>query len=301
MKPRGVKPKAVRKKMKVLVYGQPGTGKSYFISTLPKVYHIDTERGAENSIYTENLDRAGGLYFHTTDFEDMISDVTALLTTPDHGMLWLGIDPLTTVYNEALDKETQRLAGISTDPNCTGDEFGRNKKAPDRRVRHLLNLLLRLDMNVVISAHAKAKWRRIGEKVQEDGQTFDCFQKLDYLFDLVLEVQRRGTDRIAVVRKTRIAGFPDGDTFPLSYDEIASRYGQELIEAAAKTEELATAEQILEVRSRIEILNLPEEVWSKWLDKALAHTWEEMPSETIEKCLTHLQKLSDPNPPGGTK
>ena len=45
-------------------------------------------------------------------------------------------------------------------------------------MKHLLSLLLRLDMNVIITAHSKNEY---GNNMVVLGQTFDCYKKLDYL------------------------------------------------------------------------------------------------------------------------
>jgi hypothetical protein len=123
-----------------------------------------------------------------------------------------------------LDKEAKRLAN-KDDPS--GTAFGRNKQVPDRKVKHLLNLLLRLDMNVIITSHAKGEWKN-GAPTGTD--TFDCYARLDYLFDLVFQIQKRGKDRVGIVRKTRCIGFEEGEVFPFSYEEIADKYGREVLE-----------------------------------------------------------------------
>lgn len=54
-------------------------------------------------------------------------------------------------------------------------------------MKHLLDLLIRLDMNVIITAHAKNEY---GDGMKVIGETYDCYKKLDYLFDLVIQIQK---------------------------------------------------------------------------------------------------------------
>lgn len=271
---RGVKPKAVEKRLKALFYGPAGAGKTTAAIQFPRPYLIDTERGAENDQYVKLLDEAGGAYFPTTDFDEMVKEVTSLLTE-QHPYSTCIIDPFTVVYNDLLDKAEQKV----------GSEFGRHYGEANKRVKHLLNLLLRLDMNVIITCHAKNEY---GQGMVVIGQVFDGYKKLDYLFDLVFELQKRGKDRVGVVKKTRVEAFKEGDVFPFTYAEIAERYGREILERNAAVETLASDQQIVEIKRLVELLKVPAETTAKWLDKAMAETWSEMPAETIQKCIDSL-------------
>jgi predicted ATP-dependent serine protease len=274
---RGKKPTEVQKRLKALIYGSAGAGKTTAAIQFPKPYLIDTERGAENAQYVEILDRSGGAYFGTTDFDEMVKEIKALLTEK-HDYKTLVIDPLTVTYNDLLDKAAKKV----------GTEFGRHYGEANKQMKHLLNLLMRLDMNVLITSHSKTEY---GEGLVKLGETFDCYKKLDYLFDLVLEVSkdRKTRARLCRVVKSRIGTLPEGDIFPFSYDGIANRYGKDVIERDAQVETFATPEQVKEMKRLIELLKVPEETTDKWLDKAKADAWEEMPTEAIQKCIDHLK------------
>jgi hypothetical protein len=275
---RGVKPTTVTKRLKALFYGPPTSGKTTAAIQFPRPYLIDTERGAENPQYVKLLEDAGGAYFGTSDFDDMVQEVTSLLTER-HEYRTLVIDPLTTVYNELLEKSAKSLA-TREDPE--GTAFGRHRAKADRKVKHLLNLLLRLDMNVIITSHAKIMW---GDGMTKLGMTFDCYSKLDYLFDLVFELQKRGTDRVGIVRKTRVEAFPEGDIFPFNYEEVSKRYGKDVLEKKAESQKLATEKQVEEIGRLIELLKIGEDVTDRWLDKAGAETFAEMPTDAAQKCI----------------
>jgi len=272
---RAKKPEAIEKRLKALFYGGAGVGKTTAAIQFPMPYLIDTERGAENDQYTKLLNKAGGVIFQTSDFDELVKEVTALLTEK-HGYKTLIIDPLTTLYNDLIDKSAIKH----------GTDFGRHYSAANKKIEHLINLLYRLDMNVIITAHSKALY---GQNMAIIGDTFDCYKKLDFVFDLVLEIQRRGKDRIALVKKSRIESFANSDPFPFSYGAIAKYYGKDVLERDAIAQELAGEEQVKEVIRLIDLIKVPEEIYKKWLDKAGSEKWEEMPRDAIEKCIDHLK------------
>ena len=183
---RGKIPTAADKRLKVLFFGPAGAGKTTAAINFPAPYLIDTEKGAENQQYTDILRKRGGNYYFTTDADELIEEVVSLLGER-HPYKTLVIDPLTVIYNDLLDKSAQALAS-KDDPS--GTAWGRHKTQPDRKIKHLLTLLLRLDMNVVLTSHAKPNWVRSTDSKGKDtavqeGYTFDCYGRLDYLFDLI--------------------------------------------------------------------------------------------------------------------
>jgi len=279
---RGKKPEGIQKRLKALFYGAAGVGKTTAAIQFPSPYLIDTEKGAENDQYTKILQKANGAIFQTSDFDELMTEVKALLTEP-HSYRTLIIDPLTTLYNDLLDKSALK----------NGTEFGKHYSEANKSIKHLLNLLLRLDMNVIItSLDSKNEY---GQDMAVIGQTFDCYKKLDYLFDLVFEVQKRGkNNRVGVIRKSRIEAFPDRETFPFSYDEIAMRYGKDILEKNATAEILATTEQVERLKELIELYKEPKEVIQKWFTKANAEKFEDFNGKIIETLITHMEERSKP-------
>lgn len=273
---RGKKAEAVEKRLKVLFYGAAGVGKTTCALSFPNVYIVDTERGAENAQYVELLEKNNGALFQSSDFKEIIDEVKALLTEK-HEYKTLVIDPLTVVYNDLVDQ-------FGKDPANTG--FGKHYQQANNQIKRLLNLLLRLDMNVIITSHAKNEY---GKDMAVIGSTFDCYKKLDYLFDLVIEIRKLGLKRTGIVRKTRIATFEEGEEFEFSYDQIANKYGRDIIEKKAKSEELASPAQVKELKHLIHVLKVPEDTVDKWLAKAHSSSLSDMASDVIAKCIESLQ------------
>lgn len=273
---RAKKPETIIPRLKCLFYGSAGVGKTTAAIQFPNVYLIDTECGAIHEQYTKQINKSGGAIFQTTDFDELLTEVKALLTE-EHEYKTLVIDPLTTLYNDLLDKSALKV----------GTDFGRHYGEANKKMKHLLMLLTRLDANVIITAHSKNEY---GQNMSLLGTTFDCYKKLDYLFDLVFEIQKRGKERVGVIKKSRLESFPDGDVFPFSYDIIADRYGRDILEKVSECEKLASKEQIEEIWRLVQLLKIHEETYVKWLEKAKANAFDEMNSDVIQKCIDHLKK-----------
>ncbi|MDB5296571.1 MAG: hypothetical protein JWO31_2554 [Phycisphaerales bacterium] len=270
---RAKKPEAVVKRLKLFMYGPAGVGKTTAAIQFPNSYVIDCEKGAEN--YDKLITASGSAVFQTTDMSEVLAEVKALLTEK-HEFRTLVIDPITTVYNDLLEKCEAKV----------GTDFGRHYGEANKYMKRLANLIMALDMNVVVTAHAKAEY---GENLRKLGYTFDGWKQLDYWFDLVVELGKKGKKRMARVSKTRIEGFPDEDVFEWSYDSIKKRYDVDVLEKEAQAVRLAAPEQVREVKELLNIVRLPEGTVDKWFAKAGVDLWEDMPNEVIAKCIEFVK------------
>lgn len=270
---RAKKPEAVVKRLKLFMYGPAGVGKTTAAIQFPNSYIIDTEKGSEN--YDKLITESGSAVLHTNDMSEIVAEVKALLTEK-HEYRTLVIDPITTAYNDLLDKSEQKV----------GSDFGRHYGEANKVMKRLANLIMALDMNVIVTAHAKKEY---GDNLKVLGFTFDGWKQLDYWFDLVVELSKRGKKRMGRVTKTRLESFPDDDTFEWSYQEIAKRYGQETLERSAAAVAMASPEQVREVKELLNLVRLPEGTVDKWFAKAGVDLWEDMPAETVAKCIEHVK------------
>lgn len=272
-----------------MLFGEPKVGKTTAAVQFPNAYLIDCERGAENDSYVKNMEASNTLYLSTSDYDEIYKEVVAL-QTEKHDRKTLIIDPLTTVYNNLLDREASRLSS-KEDP--TGTSFSRHKQTPDRLMKRLFTQIMRLDMNVIITSHSKSKWEKVGKEVVENGRTFDCYNKLDYIFDLVLELKKRGDKRFATVRYSRMqeeGRFPDNEEFEWSYNALADRYGRSAIEGEVVTVEFATPEQVETIKRLIAQLGKETDYVEKVLTKAQANSYAEVERGSMQKWIDALIK-----------
>jgi len=280
---RGVQPDLIQKRLKVLIYGVSGAGKTFASISFPKPYLIDCEKGYEHDHYLKKIKENGGAIFHTTDFDELLAEVKDL-GTQKHGYKTLIIDPLTVVYNNLLEKCITNRVSVS---NPDGMAHGGHYIAANRAMKLLMNLLINLDMNVIVTSHAKNEY---GSNMVVLGSTFDGYKKMDYLFDLVFEITKTAKYRMAIVKKTRIEAFPDGDKFAFSYEEVASRYGKDILERDAEILKASQA-QIDDATQLVKQLDIPTQTIDKWFAKAEVSAWQDMPYSSMDKIITHLLNL----------
>jgi hypothetical protein len=283
-------PKAAEpSKPKVLIFGKPGVGKTWTALDFPNVYYIDTEGGADLSHYTDKLAKAGGVYMGPSDgandFAVVLEQIKAL-ATEKHSYRTVVIDSISKLFNTAIAMEAQRL-----DDENKKNEFGADKKPAVRQMRQLVAWLQRIDMNVILIAHEKPEWGQNGQGERvEIGATFDCWEKLEYELHLALRIIKQATTRKAFIRKTRLLGFPEGQSFGWSYGEFADRYGRDVIEGKVKVIELATAEQLAELQKMLDSVRVEPDFAEKCFARCGATAWNEMDTLQIDKVLEFLRK-----------
>jgi hypothetical protein len=284
---KAVPPKSAEpKKPKILIYGKPGAGKTWASLDFPGCYYIDTEGGANLEHYTDKLKASGGVYMGpeqgSLDFQTVIEQVQAL-GTESHKFKSIVIDSVSKLFNTAIAVEAERLG----DKNA----FGADKKPAVANMRRLVNWLSRVDMNVILISHEKPEWglNAKGERV-EIGNTFDCYDKLEYELDLCLNVIKAGPTRIARIRKSRILNFKDGEVFPWSYEDFSRLYGKEVIEKTSVALELATPQQLDEMQKLLTVVRLPDGQEEKWLAAAQVSGWQEMTSSRIAAAIAHIKR-----------
>ena len=269
------KPEVKQQRLKVMIYGEMGTGKSTCACLFPKTAYIDTEDTSSKKKYAKMIIDNGGLVLATGDFEEILQQVKELMSTK-HDFKTIVIDSLTIPY-ENLQADCERT---------TGSDFGRHVTAANKKMKLLVNLLLRIDMNVVVTCQAKKEY---GSNMSVIGQTYSCYNRLGYMFDLVFETQIRGDKFYAATKKSRIDEFPMNETFAFSFEEVIKRYGADCIDKTVVPQELADQAQVIEVQRLIDLFKIPEETWIKWIEKHNAESFEELSKETIQKIIDHLK------------
>lgn len=268
-RPETVKPS----KVKFLISGESGVGKTFFALDFPKPYLIDTEGGATRPQYQEKLKNSGGVYFGkaegSQDFDSIIQEVKTLATVK-HDYKTLIIDSFSHLY--LLTAAEAELA--------IGSDFGRDKKEANKPTRQLIRWLEKLDMNVILICHSKSKWSRKGKEIYQDGTTFDGYNKLEFILDLWVEILPTG--KTLTIRKSRIESLPQGQAMPVNYEKFADIYGREIVEEPPTPASMASEEQVMRILALIDALNINPAQVEKWFKRVGVESWDEMTSDQIE-------------------
>ncbi len=268
-------------KPKMMISGESGVGKTFFALDFYKPYLFDTEGGATREQYQHKLKASGGAYFGkdegSQDFKSVIEETKQLCTTK-HDYRTAIYDSFTYLYMlEAAIAEADK-----------GSDFGRDKKMANIPTRQLISVLEKLDMNVILICHSKQKWERKGKDIIDAGSTFDGYDKLEYILDLWIEIQKGG--KTFIVKKSRIDSLKQGDSYPLSYDKFAELYGKEVLENPSVPIVLATVEQIKRIQELIEGLKIDEATIEKWFNKCAVESFIEMTNEQINSLIEYCEK-----------
>lgn len=270
---------------KLLLFGPSGVGKTWFGLSFPRPYYFDTEGGAQLPHYRERLKAAKGMIVGpdqgTLDFNILFDQMLAL-SSQKHEFKTLIIDSITKLYQACLASEQERLG--------SKDAFGASTKLPKANMRRLMNLASRLDMNIVFIAHETAAWGEVNGQRTEIGKTADVFDKLVYDLDLTLHCQKRGASRIAVPVKSRLLGFPEGQSFPLDFAEFAPRYGKDYIDAEPTQIILATAEQVARIQQLLAAVKLADGEFDKILERGKAEAPAELSTDHADATIKWLEK-----------
>jgi hypothetical protein len=272
-------------KIKAVLYGVSGVGKTTLALSFPAPYYFDVEGGAKGPQYRELLKKSGGAYMGpeegTMSFDTLIDQMQAL-ATEKHPYKTLIVDSLTKLFQTTIAQEAERLGDK--------DAFGASKKPAVAAMRRLVMWSSRLDLNIWFICHETAEWGMVNGQRAEIGRVADVWDKLIYELDLAIQAVKRGPQRLAIVKKSRITAFPDGETFPLEYAEFAARHGKEAVEGDAATITLALPEQVAEVTKLLEIVKVSDADIQKGFDKAGVSSWQEMTREQIAVWQNFLKK-----------
>ena len=275
---RAVPPSEVQPYLKMLIYGGAGVGKSFNLTKIPRSYYFDLEQGASYPEYVKNLSDGESVIFSTVDIDEVIAEVTSLLSEK-HSYRNVIIDPITTVFKDEAD----------TQEKYVGTDYGKNTAEANKKWRRLGKLLKRLQMNVFVVAYEQVKFN-------DDSLVPNGPKDIAHFFDVVLHAQKRGNDRVAIVVKSRSSSFPEGLTMPFTFDELAARASVELARNAEPIK-LASDEQVAELKRLLMMRVDGEKLTDKWLKKVGAEELSEMPADAAEKCLNYLRTASSDEKP----
>jgi len=246
------------KRVKLLLWGDSGAGKTTLALQFPKPVVIDLERGTD--LYGDEFKFK---VVKTSDADDVMGAVEWLLTHP-HNDLTLVIDPIT-IYWDALQRKWSEIF-LRRNKGSKGYRFEfydlqvRDWMTIKAEFKEFVRKLIALDMNVVVTARQKVLYSDTGF-MKAVGETFDGEKSLPYLFDTIVRLYRDGQGRfMGECLKDRSNKLPSGE-FEVSYDLFERLFGRENLVREARPISFATDEQKAQIRDFIEQFDItPEQV-----------------------------------------
>lgn len=262
--------------VKVLVWGEPGCGKSRFALSAPAPLVIDLEDST--GLYAEEFD----FYKAKVDPNDTLANNAATLVKniineinsneyPDRKTLV--VDPVTDlldcIENFCITEYQKQINKKITDLNAVQ----KSKWYAYRREtsRKILDKLKNVPMNLILIARSKNVWDTVDGKMQPVGQTYDCLEIVEYLMDIIINLEKSSEGVVAKVKKSRLANLPEVlpvKNFSSIYKAIEETKASSKLENIEKEEFKKIMNEIKEQVKSTELPN-PTEILNKEIENSL--------------------------------
>jgi len=213
-----VKASGVNKKLKVLVYGPSGAGKTHLALTFPKVAAIDCEGGTE--LFSDRFDFD---VLRTKNIDEVLAALESI-DPKEYGTVV--VDPVTVLWQVlmeagqiAAENRAKRQRRNPEEATLTPRDWGIIK----RKVNALYTRLVNMPVHVVVCGRIKDVNESRGTEVVKVGERVDAEKSTEYLFDIIIKLVIENGKRIGIVEKDR-SGKLQGKRIPdpsfASFDEI---------------------------------------------------------------------------------
>lgn len=274
-----------RKRIKILAFGETGSGKTWFTLGFPRAVLIDTEGGAD--LYADKFEFD---VLRTASFDGAMEAVRWLSEHPHpYPYRTVVVDPITILWDSLQRKWSDIF--LKRNKQSKGYKFEyfdfqpRDWMTIKAEWKEFVRRLISVDATVIVTARERILYSDSGF-MQPAGFTFDAEKSLAYFFDIVLRFHRDAKGRfLATVVKDRSGKLPTGDFEP-SYALFARFFGAETFTREAKPVVPASDEMVREVRALAITLGLRDEVVQRRLAAHGVDRIEDLPADGATAIIT---------------
>jgi len=216
----------VAKRLKMLIYGPTGTGKTVTSLHFPGVACIDTEKGTD--FYGDMFD----FQRDQTSNPDAVNKLLDNLLKDPGDIKTLVVDPIGNIYEEMQTLEMIKKRKQTGDPNYTLEASDYKTIKPNMKL--IIQKIRALDMNIIVTARSKVLYSQVaGDFMKPIGIQFDGPKDIDFEFDVVLKLSKDEEGNfLAIADKDRTNKLPR-ETFPFTYDSFVKYIGLDTLERKA--------------------------------------------------------------------
>jgi hypothetical protein len=206
----------VAPKIKCLIYGPSGVGKTYLALTSPgPIAVIDTEGGT--AFYANRAGLSNFDVLPTKTFNDVMQAIAYLAANP--GYETLVIDPVTVLYETLQDAAQVRRARVRNDKDADLEMLDWNQIK--RAYKSLMTDLINLPIHVIVTARERDETVKQGREFVKIGVRPDAEKSTPYYFDTIVRLAATKTARAAILEKDRTGVHPlNSEVSAPSFDKL---------------------------------------------------------------------------------
>lgn len=200
--------------LKIMVWGESGSGKSRFALSSPAPLVVDLEGSTrlyaeEFDFYKAEVDRANARANNSATLT--VNLIDEILKGEYQDRRTLVIDPVTDLLDTIEDASAKNYEQMIGKKIGELNQLQKTKWYAYRRetARTVLNRLKDVPMNLILVARAKTIWDNKDGKTQPSGLTYDALDIVEYLMDIVIQLEKTESGTKAIVKKSRLGNLPE--------------------------------------------------------------------------------------------